>query len=78
MRGYEYLKNKGYDDEYANICLTYSYLNNDIVCTAGGVQNPKDNPFLTNFIKSIAFWQKNDIIYIRNNTLWLRSERGSS
>ncbi len=52
MRGYEYLKNKGYDDEYANICLTHSYLNNDIVCTAGGVPNPNDNPFLTNFIKN--------------------------
>ena len=52
MRGYEYLKNKGYDDEYANICLTHSYLNNDIICTAGGVPNPKDNPFLTNFIKN--------------------------
>lgn len=51
MRGYEYLKNKGYDDEYADICLTHSYLNNDIICTAGGVPNPKDNPFLTNFIK---------------------------
>lgn len=50
MRGYEYLKNKGYDDKYANICLTHSYLNNDIVCTAGGVPNPKENPFLTNFI----------------------------
>ena len=52
MRGYEYLKNKGYDDEYANICLTHSYLNNDIICTAGGVPNPKDNPFLTKFIKN--------------------------
>lgn len=52
MRGYEYLKNKGYNDEYANICLTHSYLNNDIVCTAGGVPNPSDNPFLTNFIKN--------------------------
>ena len=51
MRGSEYLKNKGYDDEYADICLTHSYLNNDIVCTAGGVPNSKDNPFLTNFIK---------------------------
>ena len=30
MRGYEYLKNKGYDEEYANICLTHSYLNNDM------------------------------------------------
>ena len=52
MRGYEYLKEKGYDDEFCNICLTHSYLNNDIVCTAGGVPNPEDNPFLTNFIKT--------------------------
>ena len=51
VRGYEYLKSKGYDCEYANICLTHSYLNNDIVCTAGGVPNPTDNPFLANFIK---------------------------
>lgn len=34
MRGYEYLKNKGYDEEYANICLTHSYLNNDVTCSA--------------------------------------------
>ena len=52
MRGYEYLKEREYDDEYCNICLTHSYLNNDIVCTAGGVPNPNDNPFLTNFIKN--------------------------
>ena len=43
---------RGYDDEYCNICLTHSYLNNDIVCTAGGVPNPNDNPFLTDFIKN--------------------------
>ena len=24
MRGYEYLKDKGYDEEYRNICLTHS------------------------------------------------------
>ena len=52
MRGYEYLKERGYDDEYCNICLTHSYLNNDIVCTAGGVPNPNDNPFLADFIKN--------------------------
>ena len=52
MRGYEYLKNKGYDDEYCNICLTHSYLNNDIICTAGGVPNPENNPFLASFIKN--------------------------
>lgn len=51
IRGYEYLKNKGYD-EYANVCLTHPYLNNDIMCHAGGVPDPNDNPFLTNFIKN--------------------------
>ena len=51
MRGYEYLKNKGYDEEYANICLTHSYLNNDILCTAGGVPDKEKNPFLNDFIE---------------------------
>ncbi len=51
MRGYEYLKEKGYDDDYCNICLTHSYLNNDIICTAGGVPDINANSFLTNFIK---------------------------
>lgn len=51
MRGYEYLKNKGYDEEYANICLTHSYLNNDILCTAGGVPDKEKNLFLTDFIE---------------------------
>ena len=37
VKGYEYLKSMGISDEYANICLTHSYLNNDINCTAGGI-----------------------------------------
>lgn len=41
VEGYEYLKELGYDIEYANICLTHSYLNNDINCTAGGYPSPK-------------------------------------
>lgn len=36
MNGYYYLKEAGYDEEYANISLVHSYLNNDINCTAGG------------------------------------------
>ena len=52
IRGYNYLKDKGYDEEYCNICLTHSYLNNDITCTAGGGPKPEDNPFLTDFIKN--------------------------
>lgn len=50
MNGYQYLKELGYDDEYCNICLTHSYLNNDVICTAAGI--PKDIPFRTAFIKN--------------------------
>lgn len=62
MRGYEYLKGKGIDDEYANICLTHSYLNNDIICTAGGVPDPKSNLFLTEFIKNHEYTIEEKII----------------
>ena len=50
MNGYNYLKELGYDDEYCHICLTHSYLNNDYMCTAGGI--PDDIPFRTDFIKN--------------------------
>lgn len=50
MNGYNYIKSLGFNDEYANICLTHSYLNNDVNCTAGGF--PKDIPFRTEFIKN--------------------------
>lgn len=49
MNGYNYLKSLGYDLEYCNICLTHSYLNNDYMCTAGGIA--EDIPFRTQFIK---------------------------
>ena len=62
MRGYNYLKDKGYDEEYCDICLTHSYLNNDIICTAGGVPKPEDNPFLTEFIKKNEYSIEEKII----------------
>lgn len=49
MEGYKYLKELGYDDEYCNVCLTHSYLNNDVNCTQG---NPTNIPFRTEFIKN--------------------------
>lgn len=52
ISGYNYLKDKGYDEEYCNICITHSYLNNDIICTAGGVPNPQDKPFIAEFVKT--------------------------
>ena len=62
MRGYEFLKEKGFDEDYCNICLTHSYLNNDIICTAGGVPNPNENPFLTDFIKNHEYTIEEKII----------------
>lgn len=49
IEGYKYLKELGYDEEYCNVCLTHSYLNNDVNCTQG---NPTNIPFRTEFIKN--------------------------
>ena len=62
MNGYNYLKELGYDEEYCNICLTHSYLNNDVNCTAGGV--PQDIPFRTEFIKNHEYTIYEKIINI--------------
>ena len=62
MRGYTYLKDKEYDEEYCNVCLTHSYLNNDVTCTAGGGPKPEDNPFLTDFIKNHEYTIEEKII----------------
>lgn len=50
INGYNYMKEQGYDEDYYNICLTHSYLNNDVNCTAGGF--PDEIPFRTEFIKN--------------------------
>lgn len=60
LNGYNYLKDLGYDEEYCNICLTHSYLNNDIMCTAGGI--PDDIPFRTEFIKHHEYTMYEKII----------------
>lgn len=62
MNGYNYLKEKGYDEDYCNICLTHSYLNNDIICTAGGIPDPNENIFLTEFIKNHNYTIEEKII----------------
>jgi len=37
ISGYEFILELGYDKEYASICITHSFLNNDINCVAGGI-----------------------------------------
>lgn len=53
VAGYEYLLNLGVDNEYASICITHSYLNNDINCVAGGVPSKErfKYDFVRNFVK---------------------------
>ena len=34
INGYKYIKELGYDEEYAGICIKHSFLNNDINCLA--------------------------------------------
>lgn len=53
MQGYKYLKNLGYN-EYANICLTHSYLNNDINCVSVEM-HPKDIKFIEEFITKYKY-----------------------
>lgn len=57
VTGYEFLKEQGYDEEYANVCLTHSYLNNDINCTAGGYPNPEKYGYQmrVNFLKNYQY-----------------------
>lgn len=44
INGYNYLKELGYDEEYAGICIKHSFLNNDIDCLA----NDRDETDRTN------------------------------
>ena len=50
QNGYQYIKEQGYDDEYANVCLTHSFLNNDYMCTIGWM--PEQNADLSNFVQT--------------------------
>lgn len=53
MKGYEYITGLGYDEMFASVCLTHSYLNNDIDCVAGGFSNKNgyEYEFRSSFVK---------------------------
>lgn len=42
--GYKHLKDSGYE-EYAYICLTHSFINNDIECTCGRLLSPESEGY---------------------------------
>ena len=59
-KGYEYLLELDYDEEYAKICLTHSFLNQDTNCTAGGIPQEKEI-YKYNFIQEYVNHNKNTI-----------------
>lgn len=60
--GYEYLKKLGYDEDLCNVCLTHSYLNNDVNCSAGGLS--KQDKERKDFIKNHEYTEYEKIINI--------------
>ena len=44
IKGYEYIKSLGYEEDYAGICIKHSFLNNDIDC----ISNDRDETDKTN------------------------------
>ena len=56
INGYNYIKELGYDEEYAGICIKHSFLNNDIDCLANDRdETDKTNPnykFFKNYIRN--------------------------
>jgi len=62
--GYEYMKSLGYEEEYANICLTHSFLNNDINCVAAGIPSKKSDSyiFVNDFVKNHKYTIYEEII----------------
>ena len=62
INGYNYMKEQGYDEEYCNICLIHSYLNNDVNCTGGGLPGSEEDEFLVDFIKMHPYTIEEKII----------------
>lgn len=53
IEGYYYMKEKGYDQE-AGVCLTHSFVDNDINLTAGGVPSGEVYDFLNDYLTGVA------------------------
>ena len=64
ISGYDYILELGYDEEYARICITHSFLNNDINCVAGGVisEDTYKYDFLKDYVKNHQYTTYEKII----------------
>lgn len=52
IKGYEFIKQLGYDEEYAGICIKHSFLNNDIDCISNDRDETDKNNKHYNFVKN--------------------------
>lgn len=50
INGYNFLVSQGIDKEDAGVCITHSYLNNDVACIAEPLQ--PDFPFRTEYVRT--------------------------
>ena len=51
VKGYEYIKKMGYDEDYAGICIKHSFLNHDIDCLSNDRdETDRNNPYY-DFVK---------------------------
>lgn len=53
--GYNYLKELGYDEKYASVCLTHSFIGNDPSCTISTQLDKEKDTFVINFVKNYDF-----------------------
>ena len=53
MKGYDYIKSLGYDEEYAGICIKHSFLNNDIDCISNDRDETDRNNPNFEFVKNL-------------------------
>lgn len=51
IKGYNYIKSLGYDEEYAGICIKHSFLNNDIDCISNDRDETDKNNEYYDFVK---------------------------
>lgn len=63
INGYNFLKELGYDEEYAGICIKHSFLNNDIDCISNDRdetdKNNKNYDFVKQYIsKEYSIYEK--------------------
>ncbi len=61
-RGYCFLQALSYDEEYCEISLVHSFVNNDPFCNFADVVNPKRDQFLIDFIRKHKFTLEEKLI----------------